>query len=293
MIYLPILVFKKRMKANLTPFLAFCAIIFLISGCDNSRNPSAYNPTQEEKEWMNTFFTGLMLQQRGIYTLCGSKPMTCIPLHYHSDEEVQAYYDQMTEEEKKTAIYVEDYQLAQNWEKWEQVRARFPIHRFFLFKVKSDDPNFADVYFVDPTKVMRAISENYRIFKDVAGFDFNPEQEAFLIEKGSPFWEKVHHHPVTTGILFGFGTNNSLKFYQKYWNTDGQIKYCAENFDCYPSDNLTDGASTLNNLTLPAFMSFFKEDEVILKYKKEREAIREEYKGKDFLDYTLQKLTMR
>ena len=52
-------------------------------------------------------------------------------------------------------------------------------------------------------------------------------------------------------------------------------------------------APFFNNLTLPAFTSFFKEDEVIEKYKKEREAIRAEYEGKNFLDYTLQKLTSR
>lgn len=241
---------------------------------------------------MEIFFTGLMLQNPAIYTLCGSKPMTCITLHYHTDEEVQAYYDQMTEEEKKTAIYVEDYQLAQNWERWEQIRSRFPMNRYMIYK-KNDsvDPKFAHIYFVDTLKVAHTMAENYTAFRDVVGFDFDPFHEASQIEKGSAFWDKAKANPVISGILFGFGLKNSLKFYCEHW---GQSEDSQRFTDCatpYVSDSLTDGKSTLENLTLPTFMSFFKEDEVIEKYKKEREAIRAEYQGKDFLDYTLQRLT--
>jgi hypothetical protein len=235
-----------------------------------------------------------MLQNRAIYTLCGSKPMTHISLHYHTDEEIQAYYDQMTEEEKRTAIYVEDYQLAQNWQKWEQIRSRFPINRYVIYKKTGiSDSKFADVYFVDPLKVAHVISENYNVFKEFVGFDFDPFREASQIEKGSVFWDKVEENPATIGILFGYGIKNSLSFFWKHW---GKPENAEEFQDCitpYVSDSLTDGKSSLENLILPSFMSFFEEDEVIEKYKKEREAIRNEYRGKDFLDYTLQKLTSR
>jgi hypothetical protein len=253
--------------------------------------PAIYNLSSEDRIWMETFFTGLMLQNRGIYTLCGSKPMTCVTLHYRTDEEIQAYYDQMTEEEKLTAVYVEDYQLTQNWEKWEHIRSHFPIDRFMLYK-KNDaiDPKFAEVYFVDPFQVADVISENYDIFKDITGFDFDPIHEAFQIEKGSSFWDKVEKNPIISGILFGFGVKNSLKFYSENWEQPEKSESIEDCIPHYISDGLKDGKSTLGNLTLPVFMSFFKEDEVIQKYKTEREAIRAEYQGKDFLDYTLQKL---
>jgi len=243
---------------------------------------------------MEKFFTGLMLQNPAIYTLYGSKPITCITLHYHSDEEIQAYYDQMTEEEKKTAVYVEDYQLTQNWERWEQVRSRFPISRYLLYKKNdTNDPKFANVYFVDPIKVAHTISENYAVFRNVTGFDFDPFCEAFQIEQGSEFWDKINGHPAISGLLFGFGFENSFLFYWENW---GQPEKCNDFADCvvpYVSDSLVDGKSSIENLTLPAFISFFKEDEVIEKYKKEREVIRKEYQGKDFLSHTLQKLTAR
>jgi hypothetical protein len=278
MIFSFLFVVKKRMRTHLKLFLPFLAILFFTFGCYKSTQPSTYEPTSEDRAWMENFFTGLMLQNPAIYTLWGSKPMSCITLHYHTDEEVQAYYDQMTEEEKKTAIYVEDYQLAQNWEKWEQIRSRFPINRYMIYK-KNDtgDSKFAHVYFVDPLKVAHAISENYNLFKDIAGFDFDPFHEASQIEKGSAFWSKVEGNAVSWGILFGFGLKNSLTFYWDHW---GQPENSEKFTDCvapYVSDSLTDGKSSLENLTLPAFMSFFEEDEVIEKYKKEREAIRKEY----------------
>lgn len=280
------------MQLNLKPLMLFLAILFLVTACHKNKQPRNYDLSSEDRVWMETFFTGVMLQNPAIYTLCGSKPMTCIALHYHTDEEVQAYYDNMTEEEKKTAVYVEDYQLAQNWKNWELIRSRFPINRYMIFK-KNDtsNPKFAHIYFVDPLKVANAISENYSIFKNAAGFDFDPSHEAFQIEKGSLFWDKINGNPIAYGILFGFGIKNSLKFYWEHWGQPENLERFANCVPPYVSDSLADGKSSLENLILPAFMSFFEEDEVIERYKKEREAIRSEYQGKNFLDYTLRKLT--
>ena len=280
------------MPLNLKPLMLFLAILFLVTACHKTTQPPTYDLSSEDRVWMETFFTGIMLQNPAIYTLCGSKPMTCVALHYHTDEEVQTYYDQMTEEEKKTAVYVEDYQLAQNWEKWELIRSRFPITKYMIYKKNdTESPKFAHIYFVDPIKVASAITENYNVFKDATGFDFDPLQEAFQIEKGSMFWDKIKGNPITYGILFGFGAKNSLKFYWENWGQPENSESFSDCVPAYVSDSLTDGKSSLENLILPAFMSFFKEDEVIEKYKKEREAIRSEYQGKNFLDYTLQKLT--
>lgn len=285
---------KKKINTNLNALTLFFSILFLISGCEKPIPPSKIDLTSEEAIWMEQFFTGLLLQNRGIYTLCGSKPITCITLNYYTDEEIQAYYDQMTEEEKKTAVYVEDYQLAQNWEKWEKVRSRFPIQRYLLYKKQdTTSPKCAQVYFVDPKKVAETLSKNYTAFRDVTGFDFDPLQEAHLIEKGSPFWSKVKDHPVIYGLLFGFGLKNSLVFYWKNWGMTEKCQQFPDIMEPFVSDSLIDGKSTIENLKLPAFMSFFKNDEVIESYKKEREAIQEEYRGKKFLFYSLQKLTSR
>jgi hypothetical protein len=281
-----------RAKKNLKLFCIFVTIFFLLAGCHTTSKSSVSNDlTREERIWVEDFLTGLMLQNRAIYTLGGSKPMTHITIHYHTDEEIQAYYDQMSVEEIKAAIYVKDYLLAQNWEKWEQIRSRFPMDRYKLYKKNDiDDPKFASIYFVDPLKVAHVILENYSIFRNSVGFDFDPFVEASKIEKGSLFWDAVNINSALEGILFGYGLKNSFTFHWKYW---GELDNCSGFINCltsYISDNLTHGKSTIKNLTLPAFVSFFKEDEIIEKYKRERKAIQEEYQGKNFVDLTLEKL---
>jgi hypothetical protein len=48
--------------------------------------------------------------------------------------------------------------------------------------------------------------------------------------------------------------------------------------------------ATVDGMTIPSFISFFEEDEIIEKYQKEREKIKKKYKDKNFLDVTLTKL---
>ena len=58
------------------------------------------------------------------------------------------------------------------------------------------------------------------------------------------------------------------------------------------SDQPQSGKATFDKLPLPIFASFTEGvDEVVEKYKKERDAIRGTYDEKDFLTLTLQKLT--
>lgn len=158
-------------------------------------------------------------------------------------------------------------------------------------KSDKNDSKSAHVYFIDPIKVAHIMSENYTLFKNAAGFDFDPFYEVSQMKTGSIFWDKVETSPVIHGLLFGFGLKNSLKFYWEHWGQSEDAEGFADCVAPYVSDRLTDGKSNLETLTVPAFMSFFENDEVIEKYKKEREVIRVEYQGKNFLEYTLKKLT--
>lgn len=50
-------------------------------------------------------------------------------------------------------------------------------------------------------------------------------------------------------------------------------------------------AFTLSNFTIPVFNSFTENDPFVAKYEAERENIRQLYKGKDFVTWTLELLT--
>ncbi len=276
---------------NLKFLLTFLSIFFMVTSCNEKVSHfKKYDLTAEEYAWMEEFFTGVMLQDQAIYTLCGSKPMTRISIHYFTEEEIQAFYEQMSEEEKKNGVVCENYAIAENWEKWEKVRSKFPIKRYFFYK-KDDvgDPKFASLYFVDPLKVAHTILENYMVFRNAIGFDFDPFDEAFQIEQGSDFWEEVHKNSCLIGLLYGYGLKNSSTFHWKYW---GQTENCEGYTDCltYYFGKIGGGKSTIENLTLPMFVSFFENDEVIENYKRERAKIQREYSRKDFLNHTLERL---
>ncbi len=266
-------------------FLCFCA-------CHKvEEHPSSYDLTSEERTWLEEFFTGAMLQDNAIYTLCGSKPMTRIILYNYTDEEIEAWYQQLSEEEKKTGVHVKEYDLWHNWEKWEEIRDRFPIHRYLFYR-KNDlrDPRCASVYLVDPLKVACTLTEHYMVFRNIVGFDFDPLQEALNIEKGSVFWEKANNHATPIGLLFGYGVKNSSFFYWKHWEEfedDGPIN----SLPSHGTECLKAGESSIEDLTLPGFVSFFEEDDVVEKYKMERKMIQRKYRGKDFLQLTLENLT--
>lgn len=242
---------------------------------------------------MEKFFKDIMLDESAIYTLCGSKPMTTIDIHYHSDEEVMAWFNQLPEEQKKNSVVIEDYDLPGNWDKWEKIRERFPMSRYLFFKrTNPKDPKFASLYFVDVAKVALTLQENYAIFERETNLKFNPLEVAVAMEKWPEFWDKVFGNSTLIGLLYGFGLKNSSSFKWKYGDHSETCDGFCQSLKSYFSDEPAYGRLTVSQFPLPIFASFSEgKDEVIEKYKKEREAIRREYRGKDFLNLTLQKLT--
>lgn len=108
-----------------------------------------------DRLWLEKFFKDVMLEESAIYTLFGSKPMTSIPVYYFTEEEKEVIYSQMTEEELASAIYVSDYDLPENLEKWESLQPLFPISKYLFFRIVDEDPRFADIYFVNIEKICK------------------------------------------------------------------------------------------------------------------------------------------
>jgi hypothetical protein len=252
------------------------------------KTPS-YQLEPQDKPWMEQFFRGVMLQHGAIYTLCGSKPLTIVSL----DCAEEGILSTQSKEEKKKRIVVEDYHLLQNWEKWEKVKSRFQLNRYLFFKkVDPAEPEHLILYFADMTKVALVLQENYHLFKRETALDFDPLKESLALEQGSEFWNKTLDNPALLGLLLGYGMKNSLCFQWKYCDLPDAQEKLAGSLLFQFSDKPQGGKATFDKLSLPIFASFSEgEDEVIEKYKREREAIRDIYEDKDFLQLTLQRLT--
>lgn len=245
---------------------------------------------------MEQFFKELLLEEGAIYTLWGSKPVTRCVLYYYTEEEIEEYYNQMTEEEKKEAIIREDPLFEENWEKWASIQNRFPMTRYLLFKRNNygDKENkTALLYFVNILETALAMQRHYAMFKAVVGEDFNPFDMACEFNNiDSPFWKKVNDHAALIGILFGFGERNSWSFYWKYFGHQEKYERVAEAIPSQVSDPQHQyGQSSLADFSLPVFMIVGDgKDEMVEKYRKEREEIKKIYKGQDFIELTLHKM---
>lgn len=277
-------VWKKILNLPLALLLFSLCTLLLFSSFEKV-NTTKLNA--EDKAWMEPFFKGIMLQNHAIYTLCGSKPMTMIEI----GEEGHSH-DQLSKKDKKNRIVFEDYHLLQNWEHWEKAKSRFPLNRYAFFKrADSTDSKQATIYFVDLTKVALVLQENYTTFKREIGLDFDPLREALAIEQGSEFWDRTFANPALLGLLLGYGMKNSFCFQWKYCDLSEARERLAESLLFRFSDKPQGGKANFDRLSLPIFASFSEgEDEVVEKYKREREVIRAMYEDKDFLTVTLQKL---
>ncbi len=214
-----------------TPTLKFktlffnCLAIFLaISFFSYSQDaqPGSQETTEiskEERVWMTKFFNDFMLDSRAIFTLWGSKPITEVVIDHHSEEEMEAFYNSLSEDEKKQCRVVEDYDLPENWNRWKKVSHRFPIKRYMLFQSNwYNDANATFIYFVDILKTACVIQENYETFRRLVGFDFSPPEVVMEIQdKDSKFWKKARNSSLLWGILFGYGKENAYTFQWKYF----------------------------------------------------------------------------
>lgn len=272
-------------------------LILLIASCQsNKKETSSFNLATEERLWLTQFFEDVMLSENAIYTLWGSsKPMTLIAIDLYTEEEKEAIYNSLTEEEKNEGFIHVGYSLDKTWFQWEKIQDRFPMNRFMFFKIDQLQEDHAMfVAFIDILKTAAIIQDNYEAFHKAIGFDFHPlELTLNMKQKDSVFWKKIDENAHLWGLLFGFGKMNSYLFQWQYFDHPKSCDEYCKNIVSYFSDDPIKGhfKYTIDQLEIPSFKTFNEIDPVVENFRYERNRIQEIYKNKDFLDLTLKKLT--
>ncbi len=245
---------------------------------------------------MGKFFSDLLFEEQGVFTLFEDKPMVMTLLYYYTKEEMQTFYDALPESVKKeTQSAVYDY--AENWDKWERTKELFPIEKYlFAKRCISPDRKLFLGCFVNIAETALAIQENYEDFRRVVGTDFHPLQEVLNIgDESSVFWDKVLKNHALQGILLGFGKRNAYLF---QWMAEGNSEKEEQFIEQSLLYNISDknpfyGTATVENFAIPVFRHYASEEnnKLLEKYKQQREKIRSIYKGRDCLEVTLHQLT--
>lgn len=270
-----------KVSVILSLFLYFVIQIFIFTQVLLGRSPEF---SSSDRVWLEKFFKDVMLDHSAIYTLFGSKPITSIPIHYFTQEEKELIYSQMTDEELENAIYIYDYDLPENWEKWEVMQFLFPSTKFLFFRVLDEDPHFAKIYFVNIKKTQEILKKYYSLFAKITEGDFDPKKVVFEMNPPSIFWKRVFASCELVGLLYGFGAKN-VSYFLRNWMIDYE---CKEKRALHTLDQL-DKAS-IEEFNIPVFISFsIKSDPVIEKFKRERNKIKKQLLSKDFLNSVLER----
>jgi len=249
---------------------------------------------------MKEFFSDLLFENQGAYTLYGTKPVSLSllspPLTVKEIEQFQAYYDSLPEE-KKPRMKKKPYDYLSNYQKWQTIKHRFTIYQYLFGSFPSPfDPTVEIVFFVNIEESLRVLLRNYEHFHRVLGYDFDPFTVTFEVEdRTSQFWRDVLHSHALLGILLGFDSADAWFFEwdRKFEESQGKkgdfIRTLPSTFYDEPDVDCPDP----QNFMLPPFRIYGLHPDTALnvKYELERKFIKKLYQTGDEVDVALEWLT--
>ena len=202
------------------------------------------------------------------------------------------------DEKEKLKLSYKRYDYDANYEKWKKIKHRFSIRNFLFGEFPSPFVDQVDiVFFVNVEMTLRVLLKYYEDFRRVLGYDFDPVQVVFEVEKrDSPFWNGVVNSHALQGILLGFGRDNAWFFdwERKYREAPDQIGDFFRSLPFIVSDISQSIANyDSQHFSLPVFgiCGIDPDKKLVIRYKKERKWIQKIYKGRDEVDVALEWLT--
>jgi hypothetical protein len=285
---------KKINPRKINLIFTLLSIFLFTLSCSKSPSSSKNSTTPDEKIWLEKFFKDLLLEESGIYTLWGTKPITAFEMCLYTPEELKKIQEKSLRGTKQETVVFRDYNFPENWKKWEEISDRYNVQKYMLFKKDNpDDPKLPMIFFVNILEAALTIQNNYHLFRKEVGYDFDSLDEVFDIENpDSKFWEKVFNNSKLMGILYGFGIKNASCFHWKFRKRQKKNPFFLKALHYRFSDTLLHpNLSSINLFSLPIFSSFSDDDEILEKYKLEKKKIEKAYKNRDFVQVTLEKLT--
>lgn len=239
----------------------------------------------EDREIVELFLKHILIEDTGIYTLVGSKPITSfksVPI-FGVEEKKQLYL--MQSENLRKYLSFEKYQPSKEdalklWGKWKEVQGKYIGPQFMI----KEDPSFGGGFFINVLTTTYIVNKHYEEFKKVLGSDFEPEFLVSQIGDGKdPAWKKIKRSHYLLGLLFGFGEKNANYF---EWEQQKKILYPQrKSTSFFPAGSgIPARELTIQDLDIPSYISYQIIDEQADIYRSERNRCIELFEGKDFCD---------
>ncbi len=271
--------------------------------------------TEDEKADLDYFFRTLMFENHGAFVLFGSKPICEMYIRdtesEANDSAFQQWFDSLPEEQRlkikasqknKTQIAPDsERNLYRGWLAWEKAQQTFEMKHYVLKIAPLRGQGSYEVMLINVQQTARVLAENYSIFKNAAGIEFDPHQVLQECQNAdSVFWKNVFSIPNHTakGLLFGYGLRNSLFFdwrlkypIQETLSLSGKrvVDHLKFAYYAISTKSVKPGQGSPSNFTIPLFGAV-EEDEMAKKYQKEKREIEKVYQGQDLVEVTLKRL---
>jgi hypothetical protein len=240
-----------------------------------------------QKDTLTAFFEELLLEHGGAYTLFGSKPITIEEL-YEPSEDTLKQVNQYLQEHPEIESVMVDRHLEEGWNEWKKMKSITLSQNYVLKDMQLGESRI--LIFANIPNTIEILKKHYADFKQAINHDFIPVQLIGELKKGKlESWRKILLNRKTLGILTGYGYRNASLFASCPSDILSKAEPSENNDPRLPAE------CVLNNkpFRIPLFVMLDEEESKFLlqRYKREREAIKQKYAGKNFLQVTLQQLS--
>lgn len=287
---------RKNFFAHLKKCFTFLHLFFLI-GCSQPKS---------NKSLEQLFLENVMIREKGLYVLMGSKPLSCFEVKdIYSMSTAKFAYQQYQKENPNSQISFEEFQKQRKsslpqlplrlcfeklWNHWnEKINSSISPCYQFVSRKSPFNPEVNFGLFINVPSTTYVLKKNYDSFSEITGISFDPFTILNEISNNdSLFWERVFHSHYLMGLLFGFGERNAFFFdwgaqHNAFPPDQQRLELSDKRF---VDENKTNVSCA--DLKLPLFGSFTIEDPCLEKYKNERNYILQQFKGKDFMTVVMQ-----
>lgn len=227
-----------------------------------------------ESDKVQAFLEKILVEEGGVYTLFGSKPLTDILIFKGTERDISL--KELSKTSLQEIVYVEDRTL-EYFEAWKRFSKRLKFHKFRFFERTSlYDPLYTSYFFLNVERAKEVYEENREIFTRKLG-KWVPFDEALkeLEDPHSIFWGIVLTDHELAGLLYGYGKENVESF--------GKYSPSKTRFSETRKQN------TKVQFPLPVY-AVSENDRTTKRYREEQAKIQEIYRARPFLEVTLKRI---
>lgn len=226
--------------------------------------------SRAERAHVDDFIDYSMIRSFGIYTLFGLKPVTEIDIGYSPEKE-------NLKSKSPWGVATKT-----QWHAFKKEIEKLNLENYFF--IECFDTSHNSVIFVHQPSLIEVLDHYHTQFEKGTGEKFNTLFKVNELKRGgSAFWDKIfkEKNHYLMGLVFGFGEENSRYFNEESNGNAKLHKKRVEHTSLMEMKKLLKDEISVEDLTLPYFISYQENDKILDNYRISRRKIMKLLTGKN------------